>query len=255
MAFPLLRQSPGRRQDGSADALMDALAVAAQAVAAGLGARPDALRDVVDALATGAPLPLRAPRGRHAPEALQAALDALRAAVFVVDAREREARQLWRGALATAWTAGAIARLAGGSPGTAGLAGLLHRGGDALALRAVAAVEAAAGSRFDAASLQAAYASLEPDLTSALLKAWRLPPGVAAALQGWRRVGESGSVGADARAVHYAHAFSSQVLFAEFPSPGLAEQIESDLRLDRRETARLRASFGALEAAVDSQLG
>ena len=116
------------------------------------------------------------------------------------------------------------------------------------------AVEAAEGALFDAASLQAACAALEPALTAALLKAWRLPPGVAAALQGWRRVGESGSVGAEARAVHYGHAFASQVLFAEFPSPGLADQVGSDLRLDRRETVRLRASFGPLKAAIDSQL-
>jgi len=255
MAFPLLRQTPERRQDGSADALLDALVAAAQAVAAGLGARPAALRDIVDALATGAPLPLRDTRGKRRAGTLQPSLDALRTSVFAVDARERESRLLWRDALATAWTGAAIARLAGGSPGTAGLAGLLHRAGEALALRAVAVVEAADGSRLDAASLQAACASLEPDLTAALLKAWRLPPGVVAALQGWRRVGESGSVGADARAVHYGHAFASQVLFAEFPSPGLADQVEADLRLDRRETARLRASFGSLKAAVDSQLG
>jgi len=87
-----------------------------------------------------------------------------------------------------------------------------------------------------------------------LLKAWRLPPGVAAAVQRWRRVGESGCVGADARAVHRAHAFASHPLFADLPAPGLAGQMESDLRLDRRETNRLRASFGPLQAAVDSQL-
>lgn len=252
MAFPLLRQSPESRQDGSADRLLEALGAAAQAAGAGLGARPEALRDIVDALATGAPLPERGSRRR--PDALQGALDALRSGLYSVEGRPRESRLLWRDALATAWISAALARLAGGSPGTAGLAGLLHRVGDALALQAVAAVESAEDAIFDPTSLQAACAALEPSLTASLLKAWRLPPGVAAAVQGWRRVGESGSVGPDARAVHYGHAFASQVLFAEFPSPGLADQIGSDLRLDRRETQRLRASFGPLKAAVDSQL-
>jgi len=255
MAFPLLRQAPERGQDGKAEALLAALAAAAQIQAAALGPRPDALRDLVDALATVAPLPLRESRGRRSADPLQAALDGLRAALYHVPARQRESRLAWRSALATGWTAAALARLAGGSPGTAGLAGLLHRAGEALALRAVSAVEEQERSMFDPASVQAACTALEPDLTTALLKAWRLPPGVAAAVQGWRRVGESGSVGADARAVYYAHAFASQVLFAEFPAPGLAGQVESDLRLDRRETARLRASFGPLKAAVDSQLG
>lgn len=197
----------------------------------------------------------RPARGRRTPDPLQAALDGLRATLFLVPSREREARLGWRSALATAWTAAALARIAGGSPGTAGLAGLLHRAGEALALRAIATVEEQEGSRLDPASLQAACTALEPELTSALLKAWRLPPGVVTAIQGWRRVGESGSAGAEARAVHYAHAFASQVLFAEFPSPGLADQVEADLRLDRRELARLRATFSPLKAAVDTQLG
>jgi HDOD domain len=254
MAFSLLRHSPAGRQDGSADRLLAALEAAAHSVGAGLGARPEALRDIVDALATGAPLPQLRRGGRRPADGLQAGLEALRSEVFSVEAHPRESRLLWRDALATAWISAALARLAGGSPGTAGLAGLLHRVGDALALRAATEVESAEGAAFDPASLQAACAALEPSLTAALLKAWRLPSGVAAAVQGWRRVGESGSVSADARAVHYGHAFASQVLFAEFPSPGLADQLGSDLRLDRRETARLRESLGPLKAAVDSQL-
>jgi len=253
MAFPLLRQFPERGADGAAEALLAALARAADALGAALGTRPAALREVLDALATGTMLPARAasPRARLP---LHAALDALRVALYDEPAREREMRLLWREALGTAWSAAALARLAGGSPGTAGLAGLLHRAGEALALRAVAAVEAAEGLRLDAASLQAACATLEPELSAALARHWRLAPGVVTAMQGWRRVGEAAAPGADARAVYFGHAWTSQLLFAEFPAPGLADELGAQLRLERREIARLRGTLAPLAAAVDSLL-
>lgn len=256
MAFDVLRQVPERREDGQAEALLARLEAAAGEVAAGLGPRPAALRDVLDALAAGVALtPREEPRARRAPLALHVALDQLRESLFMVPGREREARLLWREALATAWLAADIARLAGGSPGTAGLAGLLHRAGDALALRAVARVEGAVPTRLDAASLQSAAGAFEPELTASLGRAWKLSPGVLAALQGWRRFGESAAVGAEARAVHFGHAFASQVLFAEFPAPGLAAAVEAALRLDRRELTRLRAGFAPLRGAVDTLLG
>ncbi len=254
LAFPLLRQAPESREDGATGRLLGALGDAAAAAGASIGARPPALRDIVDALASGAPLPRRVLRFAHPAEGLQAALDAIFAGLYSVESHPRESRLQWRDALATAWIAAALARLTGGSPGTAGLAGLLHRVGEALALRAVVAVESAEGERFDPASRQGACAAFEPVSTAALLRAWRLPPGVSVAMQGWRRVGESRSQGAEARAVHFGHACASQLLFAEFPSPGLADQIGAELRLDHRETARLRATFGPLKSAVDSQL-
>lgn len=256
MAFDVLRQVPERREGGRAEALLGALEAAAGEVAAAIGPRPAALREVLDALSAGAALPPREDlRARRAPLALHLALDSLRESLFVAPGRDREARQLWREALATAWLAADIARLAGGSPGSAGLAGLLHRAGDALALRAVAQVESAGQARLDAASLQSFAGGFEAELTASLGRAWKLSPGVLGALQGWRRVGESTAVSAEARAVHFGHAFASQVLFAEFAAPGLVDAVESALRLDRRELARLRAGFEPLRTAVDTLLG
>jgi len=76
MAFPLLRKAPERLQEVKAEALLAALAMAAQSV--GLVPRPGALPDLVDALAAGAPLPLRPSVGRRSPEPPQIALDGLR---------------------------------------------------------------------------------------------------------------------------------------------------------------------------------
>ncbi len=250
MAFSLRRQIPESGDDGRVAVLLASLSRAAESAAAALGPRPEALRGIVDALSTGSALPAPDSVRRRPPLVL--ALDALRAGLFAAPGRHLEARLLWREAVATAWLSAAIARLAGGSPGSAGLAGLLHRAGEALALRAVAAVEAAEPLRFDAASVQAACTTLEPELAAALARAWRLPPLVGATLQGWRRVGEVPSPPSEARAVHFGHAFASQVLFAEFPSPGLAEAAAAGLRLDRREIARLRALFGPLKLAVES---
>lgn len=256
MAFDVLRQVPERRDAGGVEALLGQLEAAAGEVAAAIGARPGALREVLDALSAGAALPPRDElRVRRAPLALHLALDSLRESLFAVPGRDREARLLWREALATAWLAADIARLAGGSPGSAGVAGLLHRAGDALALRAIARVESAGEARLDASTVQSVAGSFEAELTATLGRAWKLAPGVLAALQGWRRVGEMPSVSAEARAVHFGHAFASQVLFAEFAAPGLVDAVESALRLDRRELARLRAGFEPLRTAVDTLLG
>lgn len=251
MALPLHKQIPRRRADDGAVLRLALLSQAAETDVAALGPRPAALRTVVDALSIGAALPVD---GGPQHPSLTEALHAIRAGLFAAPGREPEADRLWREALATAWLSAAIVRLTGGSPGSAGFAGLLHRAGDLFALRALAAVEIAEQVRGDTSAVLAACAALEPHLSTMLRRSWRLPPLVGRAMLEWRCPdGSSSSIRLpEARAVYFGHAFANQLLFAQFPSPGLAEAAVAGLRLDGREIAALQAGFEPLRQAVES---
>jgi hypothetical protein len=249
MAFSIHRQSPGLRADGATGAALQAVDAAVAQRAARIGPRPPCIRPLVDALSQVAPLPPRP--GAAAPSSpLHAALDELHGVLYAAPTRARDADALWREAVATGWLASMLARMTGGSPGTAGLAGLLHRAGEALALQALAGGDDPLLQGLGRSSLRQCCADHDSGLVAALGRAWRLPPGVVAAMSGWRRAPEAATPTAEARAVYYAHAFASQVLLAEFPAPGLVEQARGELRLDRREMQRVEATISELRGLV-----
>jgi hypothetical protein len=249
MAFAIQRQAPGLQSDGGASAALRAIDVAVAQRTAQIGPRPSCIRPIVDALAMVAPLPPKPTAPASCPP-LHTALDELHAVLHAAPARARDADALWREAVATGWLSSLLAKLTGGSPGTAGLAGLLHRSGEALALQALAASDDPLLQGLDRASMRQCCVDHESALVAALGRAWRLPPGVLAAISGWRRAPEVATATSEARAVYYAHAFASQVLLAEFPAPGLAEQARAELRLDRREMQRVESAIAGLRGVI-----
>jgi hypothetical protein len=249
MAFAIHRQAPGLQSDAAAQGLLRAIDAAVAVRAAAIGSRPAALRVILDALSLGTPLPAWPTDARRATP-LQRALVELRTNLYIVPSRAAESLRLWREAAATAWLAAAIARLAGGSPGTAGCAGLLHRAGEGLALQALAGSDEPLLAALDIGSLRQCCSDHEAALSAALARSWRLPHGVSLALTGWRRAPEVAVTADEARAVYYANALANQAVLAEFPAPGLAEQLRADLRLDRRELDSLERLAAALRVAV-----
>src|SRR5206468_5579171 len=77
-------------------------------------------------------------------------LAALQRLLCTSPARSAELRGLWNESVITAAIAWRIAPDLGGDPHTAAIAGLLHRLGDILTIRAIAAIEHAAQVRLDA---------------------------------------------------------------------------------------------------------
>ncbi|MFO1428134.1 MAG: hypothetical protein U1F11_14415 [Steroidobacteraceae bacterium] len=268
MSFALHRRAPGLRADGETAAVLAAAGSAVTTRLDALGARPPALRVLLDALATAVPLPPPAKATRRsvvgtrrtaatgdivaaAEAALPTALAELRRELYSAAAWPQEMTLAWREAVATGWLAGAIARMTGGSPGTAGIAGLLHGADEALVLQALADGADPRLTGLDAASRRECCADHAPEALARLVRAWRLAPGVATALATWRRAPELQSAGgADARAVYWAHMLASQVVLAEFPAPGLDESLRSELRLDRRELQLLQELVHGLRPSV-----
>ncbi|MGE0583437.1 MAG: hypothetical protein AB7P31_15045 [Steroidobacteraceae bacterium] len=151
-------------------------------------------------------------------------------AVFVVAGRDREAKLLHDGALATRRKALAVARHLRASAQTVGVAALLHRAGEACALRALARAETGTQVRLDSPSRAELCARHQSQFTEQLLGAWALPPPVVEALRGWRRFRETSSLAA--AIVYYAHLLASEELHPEFFAPGLVRTVGAELGID-----------------------
>ena len=239
------RRAPALHPNGAGAELFHAAQAAIAAGRDALPPRSEGLRRVIDAFALGENIPTQT-----RPADLVTALRQLRQAVFTVAGYETQCSSLWREAVATGWIAAAIARHRRASPGTAGVAGLLHRAGEALALAAVARSESAAALLIDPGIRTQLCDDHGPELTQALARAWRLAAPVGAALQGWRRVGEGSGISADAKVVYFAHALATQSLFTDFRAPGLESAMAEGLELTSRSFATLQLSLEPIREAA-----
>jgi len=205
------------------------------AVAARLGdalRRPEHWRELIDTLALGRELDPAKP-GRD----LLRALGELRSVLFVVPGHQRDCDRLWRESVAIAWGAAAIASARRGSPGTAGVAGLLHRAGDLLALQAIADLESEQSRVFEPALRGALIEQFEAPCGVEIARRWKLSAAISAAMQGWRRVPEARSPALEAQAVYFATLLRAQSQHAGISAPGLAHAAHQAVGLTAREAA------------------
>lgn len=209
-----------------------------------LGPRPEGWRELTDALALG---------GAAWPAAAAAPLRLLHARAFDNPQRPREALELWRDALLGTAAARELAQVAGGSPATAGLAMLLQRTTEALALGAVSAAEMRRGERLDAANLRGVQRVVAESASHPLLRQWRATPAVAAALRDAPAALERRTAGLEARAVHFG-AILAGVLRSGIESPGLDSGIADALNLTSRQLTAVRRSVATQQASADELL-
>lgn len=170
-------------------------------------------------------------------DAGEQAADAVAATVFAVNGRDKEAKLLHDCALTTRRKALAVARLLHASEQTVGAAALLHRAGEACALRALARAESGSQVRLDSPSRAELCARHQGQFTEQLIAEWALPPPVAVALRGWRRFREGNSLAA--AIVYYAHLLASEELHPEFFAPGLVRTVGAELGLDPSQFAAI----------------
>ncbi|MBV6418317.1 MAG: hypothetical protein CMLOHMNK_03135 [Steroidobacteraceae bacterium] len=163
-------------------------------------------------------------------EANDAAAQQIAATLFVVVGRDHEAALLHDCALATRRKARALAPLVGAPLDTVDAAGLLHRAGEACALRALAHAEAGTQVRLDAPSRAELCAQHQGQFTEQLIRDWELPPPVAEVLRTWRQF--RATVSLAAAVVYYAHLLASHELHPEFFAPGLLRSVGAELGID-----------------------
>lgn len=246
LAFVIHRQAGAALPAGQIAELAQSVDAAVTARLADDLRRPAHWRELVDALALGRDLDGARP-GRE----LLRALGEVRRVLFMIPGHQRDCDRQWRESVCIAWGAAAIASARRGSPGTAGVAGLLHRAGDLIVLHAISDIESQQGRVLDAAVRAVLIEQFEAPCGAEVARRWRLPTPVGAAIQGWRRVSEARSPSVEAQAVYFATLLRANSQHAGISAPGLAHAAHQAVGLTARESAAVEDRMAAAGAVAE----
>jgi hypothetical protein len=159
------------------------------------------------------------------------ALGEIRARLFHAPGREAEAQAWWHEGVATAVFAARVAQLTQASVDAAFLGGLLHRSGEALALKMLARVELEYRMKLDSASRRDWCSKHSVELAERLVRTWNLSPEIGACVLGWMRFAEFPQVSGESAALYFGRLFAIEALQPEFCVPGALDHAASDLGL------------------------
>jgi hypothetical protein len=156
-------------------------------------------------------------------------------------ARSAELRALWNECVITAAFAQGVAPHLGADPRSSAIAGLLHRLGDMLTIRAIAEIEYASRVRLDSASKAGLCVDHGVDLLDRVLRAWGVPARAASTAAEWRRLREFPGAAADAAAVYLARLFALELISPQFCAPGVVEHAIEELGLEPDSLSAVRS--------------
>src|SRR5262249_976291 len=168
------------------------------------------------------------------------ALRDIRARLFHIPGRDIEAQTWWHEALATAVFAAHIAQLKQASSSAAFVAALLHRSGEALALKILARVELDYRMRLDSASRRAWCVNHSQELLERLVRAWNLTPETGTCVLGWMRFGEFAEVSAESTALYFGRLFAIELLQPDLCVPGALDHAAAEAGLTDEWVAQVR---------------
>ena len=197
----------------------------------------------LESLFQAVPLGLPALLGRPG---VKATLLEIRARVFQIPGREAEADASWQESLAAAVFATGVAELRQSSLAASFGGGLLHRAGEALALRMLGRVELEHRVRMDSASRRDWCAAHEYELADRLLRVWAAPTEVAACALSWRQFGEFAELPGEGTALYFGRLLALEMLHPDTCVPGALEYTASQLGFGGDVLGQLRT--GATQA-------
>ena len=225
--------------------LRQALAAAFKARRQNLPPAPASLPALLDACRSGVAGLLGKPGCRDA-------LGEVRARLFHAPGRDAEAQALWHESVATAVFACRVAQLKQASVCASFLGGLLHRSGEALALKMLARVELDYRLKLDSASRRDWCTTHSEELTERLVRTWNLTSAIGSCVLEWRRFGEFGEMSPESAALYFGRLFAIELLQAEFCVPGALDHAAADLGLGADLVAQVRKEDArALIRALD----
>lgn len=215
-----------------------------QALAAALKARrqnpppaPTSLRLLLDGCETGLASLISRPGCRDA-------LSEIRARLFHAPGRDLEAQAWWHEVVATAVFAARIAQVKQASVPVSFLASLLHRSGEALALKILARVEIDYRMRLDSSSRREWCTTHSQDLTELLVRAWNLTPDIGSCVLGWMRFGELAEVSGESASLYFGRLFAIELLQPDLCVPGALDHAASEMGLRQELVAEVRGEAG-----------
>jgi hypothetical protein len=140
-----------------------------------------------------------------------------------------------------------LAQLGQASIPAAFVGALLHRSGDALALKILARVELDYRMKLDGASRRDWCTTHSLELAERLVRTWNLSAEIGACVLGWNRFGEwaaeAGERGAGAgacAAVYFGRLFAIEFLQPQFCVPGALDHAAAELGLSKDRVAQVR---------------
>jgi hypothetical protein len=171
--------------------------------------------------------------------------------------RTAELRALWRECLVTAAVAVRLAPRLAGDANTSAIAGLLHRLGDMLVLRAIGAAEQAAAVRLDGAGKSELCSLHGGDVLERVFRAWQVPARAATTAAEWRRLHEFPRAAADAATVYLARLLAIELISPRSCVPGMVEHAAEEAGLDPRVAAAIRqeSDWTVLPGGLDATIG
>jgi hypothetical protein len=180
-------------------------------------------------------------------------LAALQRLLCTSPARSAELRGLWTESVITAAFAWRLAPDLGGDPNTAAIAGLLHRLGDMLTIRGIAAIEHAAQVRLDAVGKADLCAELGVGLLDRTLRAWGVPVRAAATAAEWRRLRDFPDAASDATAVWLGRSFALELISPQFCAPGAVDSAAAEAGIPAERLSALRGDATIARLLVSLQ--
>jgi hypothetical protein len=175
------------------------------------------------------------------------ALVEIRTRLFHSPGREAESQTRWHESLATAVFGARVAQLREASVTAVFCGGLLHRSGEAFALKTLARVELEYRLKLDTPSRRDWCTTHGQELTERLVRTWALLPEIATCTLGWRRFGEFSDVSRESTALYFGRLFAIEALQPSFCVPRSIDSAAQDMGVSadivqqvRAEDARVR---------------
>jgi hypothetical protein len=162
------------------------------------------------------------------------ALTEIHARLFQIPGRDAEAQAFWQEGLAGAVFAARVARLTQAPVASSFMGALLHRAGEALALKILARVELEYRMKLDSSSRREWCANHSAELAERLTRKWNLPDQVALPS------GELQVASAQSKAVYFGRLFAIELLQPELCVPGALDHAAADLGLAADIAAEVR---------------
>jgi HDOD domain len=179
------------------------------------------------------------------------ALQNLGSSLFSAPGREAEMSLLWREALATACYARVVAVLSHfDSPLLTG-AGLLHRTGEIVALRALAQAERDAGQRLVGPVMQEILGARDDELVARVTRCWMLPCELRMLVLRWREEQDLARRPESVSLLTMAQAFATELVHAATCTPGLVDAASEAMKFPAALVERVRAATPGIQSLLD----
>ncbi|HMA10702.1 MAG TPA: HDOD domain-containing protein [Steroidobacteraceae bacterium] len=178
------------------------------------------------------------------------ALQNLRGALFCAPGRDAEMALLWREALASACFARVVAMQSHFDAPLLTGAGLLHRAGEIVALRALAQAELEAGQRLVGPVMQEILNARDDELVSRVTRCWMLPCELRLLVIRWREEQDLARRPESVSLLIMAQAFATEMVHAATCTPGLVEAAGDSMKVPRQLIEQVRAAGPGIEALL-----